>query len=328
MKTICIYHSRDLDGWMSAAIVRHWWKLNNIQSFTKGGVLKVTHPKPKSLEFLGWDYDQEIPDLSDYDEVIMCDVSFSPKEMIILYNKLLDNFIWNDHHKSAITDSIDNKYVYTRGLRNDKFAACELTWKYFFPNEEMPEIVRLLGRYDCFGHKGTDEEQKVLEFQYGARQVISNYEEAYNFLIYGDDLANLEILNTGKSIYQYLCTEAKQIYNKSFEIELLEPSIINTTLGKMEQGSYKKKFLCVNQDRFNPVNFGIDYHKEDYDGFTCFWYKEGRWHFSLYNDNGNVDCSVISRRFGGGGHKGAAGFVCDTETMLNIIGNGLDKHKR
>ena len=92
----------------------------------------------------------------------------------------------------------------------------------------MPEIVRLLGRYDCFGHKtksfkmdrdsydkarqyleevgklkefennktSTDgyslvyyandvakklsEEQMVLEFQYGARQCISNYQEAYD----------------------------------------------------------------------------------------------------------------------------------------------------
>ncbi len=25
MKTICIYHSRDLDGWMSVVIVKKWW---------------------------------------------------------------------------------------------------------------------------------------------------------------------------------------------------------------------------------------------------------------------------------------------------------------
>ena len=29
MKTICIYHSRDLDGWMSAAIVKKWFEDNN-----------------------------------------------------------------------------------------------------------------------------------------------------------------------------------------------------------------------------------------------------------------------------------------------------------
>lgn len=28
MKTVCVYHSIDLDGWMSAAIVKHWFSLN------------------------------------------------------------------------------------------------------------------------------------------------------------------------------------------------------------------------------------------------------------------------------------------------------------
>lgn len=26
MKTVCIYHSIDPDGWMSAAIVKHWFE--------------------------------------------------------------------------------------------------------------------------------------------------------------------------------------------------------------------------------------------------------------------------------------------------------------
>ena len=88
---------------------------------------------------------------------------------------------------------------------------------------------------------------------------------------------------------------------------------------KHEHLKQKHVFLCVNQERFNPINFGIDYHKEGYDGFACFWYKNGKWMWSLYNDNEEVDCSVIAKQYGGGGHKGAAGFVCDYETMLNII---------
>lgn len=42
MKTVCIYHSIDLDGWMSAAIVKHWWNLvekspNDKLHFNGGG---------------------------------------------------------------------------------------------------------------------------------------------------------------------------------------------------------------------------------------------------------------------------------------------------
>jgi oligoribonuclease NrnB/cAMP/cGMP phosphodiesterase (DHH superfamily) len=522
MRTVCIYHSRDLDGWMSAAIVKKWFLGNNHE----GGVVHSFENNwerptcmvntPNELSMLGWDYGDEIPDLSEYDKVIMCDISFPKEEMVQIDLKSKDGLHWIDHHLSAIkannfNSERDGKSHHVAGLRDTNFAACELTWKYFFPNKEMPEIVRLLGRYDCFGHKQQwkhvvgyeglyevsdqgnvrsldriiiekntgkkrylkgkdlsianskrgyrvvvlckegvekmknvhqlvceafapnpenkpcinhkdlnrlnnhlenlewctyeennlhsikfgsrgkavlqlddngilenrfesireaeektgiqhsnitavckgkrekagrykweyafnspkkpqfvpqDEEQKVLEFQYGARQCISNYEEAYKYLVrslnyneYSDDMnigtPEMQIWDKGESIYQYLCTEAKQIYKKAFKIELDENHVLNEENGSVN--TIIRNFLCVNQERFNPINFGIDYHKEGYDGFACFWYKDSKWMWSLYNDNGEVDCSAIANQYGGGGHKGAAGFVCDNETMLKII---------
>lgn len=175
----------------------------------------------------------------------------------------------------------------------------------------MPEIVRLLGRYDCFGHKGTEEEQKVLEFQYGARQCISNYEEAYNRLQQNLSSNSIikAILQSGENIYQYLCTEAKQVYKNGFEI-ILEEFIPYRVAENHFNEAYvaKRKFICINKERFNPINFGIDYHKDGYEGVASFFYSNGEWNFSLYNDNGQVDCSVIAKQYGGGGHKGASGF--------------------
>lgn len=307
MKIVCVYHSIDLDGWMSAAIVKHWW-LNNF--------------KDDGMSFIGYNYGQPIPDLSKYNKVIMCDISFPKEEMIKLWDRVgVDNMIWIDHHISAIKDIQNTKWVW-HGAQDTKFAACELTWKYFFPDEPMPEIVRLLGRYDCFGHKGTDEEQQVLEFQYGARQTITNYEEAYQALCMTDFDSKptqyvLNILNNGANIYKYLCTEAKQAYKNGFEIEFKEDTIINSEQGVGTQpiifnppkvGKIIHKFICINKERFNPINFGIDYHKDGYDGAACFHYDGKQWSFSLYNDNGEVDCSVIATQYGGGGHKGAAGF--------------------
>ena len=128
---ICIYHSRDLDGWMSAAIVKLW------------------DPKVK---LIGWDYGQPIPDMT-FQEVIMVDISFPKEVMIDNINRLT----WIDHHFSAMKD-VGDIAVDIDGMRDTKFAACELTWQFFFKAKPMPEIVRLLGRYDCFGHKGTEEE--------------------------------------------------------------------------------------------------------------------------------------------------------------------------
>jgi hypothetical protein len=316
MKTCVVYHEVDLDGWMSAAIVKYWWE-NSPNAIDNNN---------DKLDFIGYNYGQPIPDLSEYDKVIMCDISF-PKDIMYLEANCSDReLIWIDHHISAISDSkIDKFYQYdkTKGLRDNNFAACELTWKYFFPNEPMPEIVRLLGRYDCFGHKGTDEETKVLEFQYGARQCISNYEEAYKNLEFSlmFNIIN-SILHKGKSIYQYLCTEAKQAYKNGFDLSFrFSPKIPeHSALGFTEEDIYR--FVCINKERFNPINFGIDYHKDGYDGTACFHYngETKKWHFSLYNDNNKVDCSKIAKQYGGGGHKGASGFVVDDiSNFLNLI---------
>ena len=502
MKTVCIYHSIDLDGWMSAAIVKHWFNQQEVSN-KQGEDCNI-------LNFIGYNYGQSIPDLSEYDKVIMCDISFPENEMYKLC--ITKDFIWNDHHSSAlamyenIRPSLPNDSYYAKGLRGVQYAACELTWKYFFPNEEMPEIVRLLGMYDSFRHKqqwrqvvgyegyyeisnqgnvrsidrkviekntnkikelqgkdlsvanskrgyrvvnlfkdnkGTiknvhqlvaeafipnldnkpcinhkdsnrlnnhvdnlewctyeennlhsiefgdrgqavlqldendifinrfesireaeektgvqhsnitavckgkrdkaggykweyafdspkkpqfvpqDEETKVLEFQYGARQCISNYDEAYAHLIdEGMNYKNPEvntlniILDKGKSIYQYLCTEAKQTYKNGFGIKLYYcPNMKGCTIF----GEFN--FICINKERFNPINFGIDYHKDGYDGCACFHYANGVWNFSLYNDNGKVDCSQIAKQYGGGGHKGAAGFRLENTEFLELICN-------
>lgn len=273
---ICIYHSRDLDGWMSAAIV------------------ELSDPHVK---LLGWDYGQAIPTLPEGEDITMVDVSF-PKD--VMYNLAKNNGLtWIDHHVSAIKENADIPNL-LHGKQDVHKAACELTWEYFFPDSEMPELVRLLGRYDCFGHKGTEEERKVLEFQYGARQIINSPETALINLKMAATSREFDIytcspiLKDGQAIYAYLCTEAKQVYKRIFPIGL---------------DGYK--FACVNQERFNPINFNIDYHKDGYDGFACFHYQDGRFNYSLYNDNGNVDCSVIAKARGGGGHRGASGFRSD-----------------
>lgn len=353
IRTACIYHRVDLDGWMSAAIVMHWFFEKVLA--TEVGVL--------SIEFIGYHYGDRIPDLSEYDKVIMCDISFPKEEMFNLAKRLDVNFTWIDHHQPKINEVskylVENKAPTIDGLTTiegrPKYAACELTWQYFFPNEPIPEIVRLLGRYDCFGYKWLKsdeerrsilidyiksntrlmsqeeqnelkklnkkhlEEQKVLEFQYGARSIISNYEEAYHWLmkcisevvLEDNPSYNMSIIfqntnkiwNTGKAIYKYLCTEAKQVYNNGFSISLTEPLYVNVDGVTVLKNWYIRNFLCVNKERFNPINFGIDYHADGYDGVACFWYSNGKWQFSLYNDNGKVDCSLIAKDFGGGGHK-------------------------
>jgi len=253
-------------------------------------IVKSVYP---DAEFIGWDYGQDLPEINPWHaNVIMVDISMPVHNMRHLMDK--NNLVWIDHHISAIRDIEQAELFDITGKRDITKAACELTWNYFYGDKsgyKMPELVRLLGRYDCFGHKGTNEERRVLIFQYAARASLRNVDECYKALMDVRDEHIEGWLNVGEGIYSYLCTEVRQKYDKKFEIWLD---------GKL--------FACVNDWRLNPINFGINYHADGYDGFACFWYENGQFSYSLYNDNGDVDCSVIAKNRGGGGHKGASGF--------------------
>lgn len=302
-RVLCIYHRIDLDGWMSAAIVRMGIKAGEDE-----------------LRELGYSYGDDLDALeraiAGYDRIFMVDVSLPVRMMNALQEKLGDDFIWIDHHASAIEDNDSS----IKGSRDVTKAACELTWEFLF-DKEMPTIVRMLGRYDCFGHKGTEEEQQVLEFQYGARTFIYDVNTAFHYLI--SDITDREnkvdshpssaislIHQAGVSIYKFLVSRAEQVFKRGFDV--LIPEQTDTWPVKF------KRFIAFNEERFNPINFGWDYHQDGYDGAMCFHYQNGEWHFSLYNDDGSVDCSAIAKSYGGGGHKGAAGFR--TTDLKSVIG--------
>jgi uncharacterized protein len=273
---ICLYHGIDLDGWCSAAIIQE---------------------KYPDCKLIPYNYGRSIADLPTDEDVILVDISVSMET----FRKYLEEgrrVVWIDHHLSAIrTFDSDLRYD-VQNNKNFKFsldpkkAACELTWEYINPNKKMPEAVRLLGRYDCFGHIGTAEEFAVLTFQLAARAKWFDPKTAVQALrISNEEIAQMTV--DGLAIYNYLKVEADLAYkNLGF------PLVIE---------GYK--FIAFNKDRFNPINFDLNYNKDGYDGAASFHYADKRWNFSLYSMSPDVDCSVICKKLGGGGHKGAAGFV-------------------
>lgn len=58
--TGCIYHEADLDGVMSAAIVKKYFK--------------------GDIDLLPYNYGKEIPDVNKYDKVFVVDVSFGTEQ--------------------------------------------------------------------------------------------------------------------------------------------------------------------------------------------------------------------------------------------------------
>lgn len=298
---ICFYHSRDLDGWCSASIV------------------KKVFPQVK---LVGYDYGEPFPwsEIVGHDKIIMVDVSLPMDQMEDL--AAMVNFTWIDHHISAIkafNESTSRTLKGTFGILDTNFAACELTWKYFYPTKEVPEIVTVLGKYDTF-RKDDGDWERVLAFQYGMRLHCNSPETFFhamlepttgeNELVFASFFS--EIIGEGKTVLRYQKQLNEFNAKRAFEI------VLNQLFeNKIEVPDYK--ILALNTDTFGTQAFDSIYNPDKHDMMMPFRYdgKNNKWICSLYTTKDEVDCSYYAKLLGGGGHKKAAGF--ELKTISNII---------
>ncbi len=227
--------------------------------------------------------------------VIMTDFSLDPVNMRTLYETAYE-FIWIDHHKSAIEE---NKKSYL-GVREVGFAACELAWNYFFglnangDEQVTPKVVRHVGRYDVWDHS----DPITLPLQYGLRILsidITDFSKRrlLEHLISADDNASIDALaQDGGIAIAYDAVQAAEVANS-----------IGFTA---EYDRYK--FVCLNNGQRGSMQFVEIYNPKFHDAMVAFRFNGRMWNFSVYTE-GKFDCAAFAQTFGGGGHKGAAGFT-------------------
>lgn len=283
MKLKCYYHEVDLDGKCSAAIVKR---------------------KYPDCELIGVDYPDrpDFNNIQDDEIVFVVDFSFDRDDMI----RLDDNYklVWIDHHKSALKKIPESSEedVGILGKREIGKAGCELTWEYLFPDEMMPEAVRLLGRYDVWDHS----DMKVLPFQMGMRLCDCGPEWiGWKALLSPNNITFRDIIKTGHIVYTY---EKQQ--NTTYAEAMAFP---------VEFEGHKA--WAINKALSNSKIFETIENAKDRPLWILFSYKVGLWKYSLYSSpDSGLDVSKIAAKYGGGGHAGAAGFQSDkyllTETII------------
>ncbi len=264
----CYYHSADLDGHCSGAIV------------------KMEYPE---CEMIGIDYGQPF-DLTiiEVNEVIfMVDFCLQPfDQMIALGEKA--NLIWIDHHISAIETANDLSFN-TEGIVRSGIGACQLVWEYLHGvKATMPEAVRMLAEYDVWNHSDTN----TLPFQYGVRMLPDTtpgspvwshiFSEPMDYIGNGEIILRYE-----KSQNAKFC----QIY--AFESKFKGFRAICANRGFSSSQLFESVYDPNKHDLMISFvwNQNID-----------------KWTVSLYSDQENIDCAALAKSLGGGGHKGAAGF--------------------
>lgn len=284
MSKFCIYHGIDLDGWLSAAITR---------------LIE------EDVILLPYSYGSPIPFIPPDSDIVICDVAFPMEKMQELADAA-HSFTWIDHHTPTIQNFREfskthdtSKWITKLANDGELIGACELTWKHFRPDLPIPRGVELIGMFDSFRHKGTMDENVAMTFNLGAQAKANDpYSAAFFIGATGADID--QIIRNGMAIYQY---------KKMQMLENYRSAMVATIQGY--------RFLMSNSVYFNPPNYGIDYHQDEFDGAGSFYFDGKIWHMSLYSDD--VDCAKICKTFGGGGHKGAAGCEPSNEIILKLI---------
>lgn len=295
------YHSADLDGKCSAAIVLHYEK----QRWNR------------DCELYGINYGDPFPwgKIVAGRRVYMVDFSLQPFEPDMPKLAGMCEFIWVDHHKSTL-EEFEKYHQPLAGMNKVKLgrAGCELTWELLYgrPDDgtagtnyeaaKMPHAVMLLGRYDVYDEKCTIVPwSHILAFQYGMRLKDNDPHSPDWLTLFGDDgiEAEVDMLKAitvgGHSILAY---EARQN-----EIA-------------MSACGFETKFeglfaLACNRGPTNSKLFESQWNPTKHDLMIAFyWSRRGEWKVGLYTTKDEIDCGALAKRHGGGGHPGAAGFQC------------------
>ena len=272
----CFYHKSDLDGMCSGAIVKML---------------------DQAVELRGIQYGEPFPfdDITPGQTVYMVDFSLQPFSDMDRLNKLA-NLVWIDHHKTSLDEAQQVGFLASGGQSLAiGTAGCELTWGFCFPDVAMPASVFMLGRYDVWDHMN---HPGSLEFQYGVRQYDTRPEnqDFWQELFMSQGLTE-RIKQEGSLLLSY---EEKQnaAYCRSCAFEVEVDGL---------------RCIAINRGLTNSLIFKAIYDPERHDAMMSFcMMKNGKWTVNLYSDKPDVDVSITAKARGGGGHKGAAGFQCES----------------
>lgn len=227
------------------------------------------------------DYNDSDLDINQFKgrDVYLVDFSFS-REVTLKIKEVAKSLTVLDHHVSAKRNIGDLFHI------DSSRAGCLLTWEHFFPITTPPKQLLLVNDRDLW------------KFE---------YPETKDFVAYA--FANeLTVRNVDKLINEVSITEAckvGKVLNRRQQIEV----------NKLKKNTF---MMTIDDVEVPVVNAGYEYASELGNQLSvghpfAVVYQDlpnGR-RFSLRSQKDTTDVSLVAKKFGGGGHKEAAGFMLD-----------------
>jgi len=266
------YHHNDADGRCAAALIYNF----------RAGDKKV-------IDMIEVSYKDviDVEAIHKNELIYIVDFSFKPEVMKRVLKKT-KNIFWIDHHKTAM------EYDYgidLAGIRSNDASGCELVWRFINGRAcEAPMAIQLIGDYDTwtFKHGETSDLFHIglQNLKHGPKESI--WRELFNSK---NDWRVEKIIEEGK-----ICQSFRNVFCEDY----------TTTFG-FETLFAGYRCYALNLYKFGSKAFGDKIKK--FDICLAFAFDGEQWAIGLYSEK--VDVGRLAKdSFQGGGHTGAAGFVC------------------
>lgn len=282
-----IFYHNDVDGLTSAEIVRlHHAKIN--------------------CTLIPYDYSLPFPVecIEAQEEIWILDISFSEATKDQLYGIMCKtrNLTWIDHHLSSLELEIRSSFIYQiNGYRDTRYSCAVLSWMHLHSINDfskIPLFIRMISDSDT----GKHEMPEAFELVMGLELKMSlDYSAIIQTLIKETQLSSPSkdedilgrLINDGKAILGCKMRLAETFIQNYLSIGSIggQEAYILNCLADIP--------LIAMKNLGNMTDMFVGYI---FDG------RSKQYVYRLYTDNPDLDCRSIAERYGGGGHRCAAGF--------------------
>jgi oligoribonuclease NrnB/cAMP/cGMP phosphodiesterase (DHH superfamily) len=293
-----LYHSADLDGHSSGAILRWYHESQGLKKDVDFKMAGLDYGRP-------WDETQ----IQDGDTVFMSDISLQPYERMAVLNKRVDLFVF-DHHATVVPT------LEAEGIKgawgDDTIAGCEVTWAYLINAGKVPEFIKLLSTWDCLQDQDKVYwNEKVKPFQMGVRMYETEPSTDKGWKFWQPFLLDSVFRMPNENFIKDKIVEGNTIikYQTEMNKDLMQRSFEMTFEGL--------RLIVVNGYKGSP-QFDSVWDEGKYDAMMSFYNRGNKnWTISLYTTKNDLDLSKVAEKWGGGGHPKACGFhVDDIRTVI------------
>lgn len=310
MKPLVIYHANCTDGFGAAFAA--WLKLGNEAEY-----LSMEHGKVKTPT----DFDMKVSLAAKDNDVYILDFSF-PREVMDALFKHAKRVVWLDHHKTAFEMwcgayhcgmTHDNRVGNLHIALDDNKSGALLAWEYFHPGTEVPMLIQHIDDRDRWQFK--------LDGSKELHAALNNY-KPWSFEQWrGIFLCGLFEKETWRVPEEFYMegTAILRAHNQNVQAALKQTVGCKITIHTEQYGCTREIGLAANAPAFLASDLG--HELANHSGtFGLVWSMagDGQIHCSL-RSNGDYDVSAIAKAFGGGGHRNAAGFSTDIDTLVSWL---------